>query len=306
VNFIKHLNKTVTASNGTTADYLAMLAFINGNDMTVAENYEMAKSLIDIGNFADYMLAEMYIHNGDWPDNNVRAWKSPETPWKFMIYDLDHGFQWDWNVSGFSESTNMFKWVKQGGKNGCNSDNLCFAKLYNNLIKNDNFKRLFVNHASVMLGSYLNGANVTAKAKFLAGMLDASDVSRDMAVEAYMDRRGQYSHSFDPYGEKLGPWANERDDVFKSEIQSEFGLSGMGTVKIASNGKGVVLMEGMNLPGSTSSSTNYSGKFFTGGMMELTAVPVEGAVFAGWSDGVTEATRFVAVVDGLTLTANFK
>ena len=107
--------------------------------------------------------------------------------------------------------------------------------------------------ASVMLGSYLNGANVTAKAKFLAGMLDASDVSRDMAVEAYMDRRGQYSHSFDPYGEKLGPWANERDDEFKSEIQSEFGLSGMGTVKIASNGKGVVLMEGMNLPGSTSS-----------------------------------------------------
>lgn len=303
VNFIKHLNKTVTASNGTEADYLAMLAFIGGNDMTVPENYEAAKTLIDIGNFADYMIAEMYIHNGDWPDNNVRAWKSPEQPWKFMVYDLDHGFEWDWSVSGFSQSTNMFSWVKKGGKNGCASAaNNCFASLYNSLIKNADFKRLFVNHASVMFGTYLNGSNVTEKAKFLANMLDASDVERDMSVEAYKERRNSYAHSFDPYGEKLGPWASERDATVRSEYTSEFGLSGDISLTISANGSGTVLMEGMKLPGNGS----YKGKFFGGMNMELTAVATGGAVFSGWSDGSTDNPHIITPTDGMTITANFK
>lgn len=301
VNFIKHLNKSVTASNGTTDDYIAMLAFINGNDMTDPANYDVAKSLIDIGNFADYMLAEMYIHNGDWPDNNVRAWKSPDQPWKFMIYDLDHGFDWKWSVAGFSEYTNMFSWVKKGGKNGCRSDALCFAGLYNQLIKNNDFKRLFLNHASVMLANYLNGKNVTNKAKFLADMLQSSDVARDMDVEAYHERRSQYG-DFDPYGERLGPWANGRDSDFRSEITSEFGVSGEISVTIGANGNGVVLMEGMKLPGSGS----YTGKFFSGVGMELTAVPAAGAVFVGWSDGSTDNPHLVNPTEGMTITASFK
>lgn len=302
VNFIKHLNKSVTASNGTTADYLTMLKFVADNDMSVPANYEMAKAMIDVGNFADYMIAEMYIHNGDWPDNNVRAWKSPEQPWKFMIYDLDHGFRWDWNVAGFSESTNMFSWVKKGGKNGCASGEFCFATLFNKLIANNDFKRLFINHASVMLEKYLNGKNVTDKAKFLAGMLDASDVARDMEVEAYKERRNSYAHEFDPYGEKLGPWAMDRDEVVEREYSSEFGLSGKIGVTIAANGNGYVLMEGMKLPGNGS----YSGKFFSGVGMELTAVATNGSVFAGWSDGVTDNPRIVNPTDGMTISATFK
>jgi len=301
VNFIKHLNKTVTASNGTTADYLAMLAFISGNDMTNPDNYNTAKSMIDIGNFADYMIAEMYIHNGDWPDNNVRAWRSPDQPWKFMIYDLDHGFEWDWNVSGFGESVNMFKWVKNGGKNGCNSGDHCFAALYNSLIKSDSFKRLFLNHASVMFANYLNGENVTNKAKFLASMLDASDVERDMAVEAYKGRRDSYG-KFDPYGEKLGPWAVKRDAVVESEYASEFGVSNKVNVSIGASGNGSVLMEGMKLPGNGS----YSGKFYAGIGMELTAVPAGGAVFAGWSDGSTDNPHVISTDSDVSITATFK
>lgn len=302
VNFIKHLNKTITASNGTTADYLAMLAFINKNDMSVPANYEMAKSLIDIGNFADYMIAEMYIHNGDWPDNNVRAWKSPEQPWKFMIYDLDHGFRWDWSVAGFGESTNMFSWVKKGGKNGCNSGEFCFAGLYNSLIKSNDFKRLFINHASVMFANYMNGKNIADQAKFLAGMLDPTDVARDMEVEAYKERRNSYAHEFDPYGEKLGSWASDRDAVVKSEYKSEFGLSGEISVTIGSTGNGTVLMEGMKLPGNGS----YTGKFYAGIGMELTAVPAAGAVFAGWSDGSTDNPHMISTDGDVSITASFK
>ena len=315
VTFIKHLGKEIEASNGSIDEYVAMLEFAAANDFsTNDEAYAYMASQMDMGNFARYMLAEMYAHNGDWPNNNVRVWKAPESPlWKFMIYDLDHGFNWksDWAVAGFSSSMNMFDWVKQGGRTSgnCYTSNEssftggrehCFHVLYTRLIKNPKFKSLFLNNAAVMIESYLNAKNVKDKVSFLAGMLNADDVARDMDVEAYANRRMAYG-SFDPYSEKLGPWAEERDTKFLSEIQSEFGVSGLVSVNITASGNGSILMDGMKLP-----STSYKGRFFAGNTMELTAMPAAGAVFAGWSDGVADLTRTVTIADGLSIQANFK
>ena len=320
VTFLKHLGIKVEASNGTPDEYLAMLEYAAAHDFaTDNDAYTYMTQLMDMGNFANYMLAEMYVHNGDWPNNNVRVWKSPESPlWKFMVYDLDHGFDWEWGVSGFSDGTNMFKWVKQGGRGDsdakCHTSSTkdftgnkahCFHVLYTKLIENPNFKRLFLNHAAVMLQSYLNAENVRAKAKFLAGMLNSEDVARDMDVEAYKERRGQYPHSFDAYGERLGPWAEERDGKFLSEIQEEFGVGSMTSVSITANGKGSIVMDGMTLP-----SANYKAKFFAGNAMVLTAVPEAGSIFGGWTGcepvAGTPETCVATVAEGLSITASFK
>ena len=322
VTFLKHLGTSIEASNGSTNEYTAMLEYAASHDFSKDNDaYIYMTSIMDMGNFANYMLAEMYAHNGDWPNNNVRIWKSPESPlWKFMVYDLDHGFNWkdEWAVSGFSQSVNMFEWVKQGGRNdgSCYTSDedaftgkkaLCFHVLYTRLIKNPTFKRLFLNHAAVMLENYLNAQNVEDKRTFLAKMLDEADVARDMGVKEYKERRDSYKYDgFDPYSEKVSSWAESRDGSFLTEIKSEFGVGDLVPVTISSSGNGTVLMEGMKLPGSTSSSTNYTGKFFNGVQMELTAVPVAGSVFGGWSDGSTDVTHVVTVTDGMTITATFK
>ena len=50
----------------------------------------------------------------------------------------------------------------------------------------------------------------------------------------------------------------------------------------------------------------YAGKFFAGIGMVITAVPVSGSVFTGWSDGETANPRFVVNEDGASYTAVFK
>jgi hypothetical protein len=136
-------------------------------------------------------------------------------------------------------------------------------------------------------------------------MLNSEDVARDMDVEAYKERRGTYPHGFDANGERLGPWAEERDGKFLSEIQEEFGVGSMTSVLITANGKGSIVMDGMTLP-----SANYKAKFFAGNAMVLTAIPAAGAVFGGWTGcepmaGAPESC-IATVAEGLSITATFK
>ena len=307
VNFIKHLGKDVEASNGTIDAYMNMLHFVGSNDFSGENNanYTSAKLMLDVGNLADYMAAEIYIHNGDWPNNNVRAWSAPEHPWKFMVYDLDHGFDWMWGVNNqeFVQESNMFAWIKKGGGNRPCKEEGCFANLYLQLIKNPEFKRLFINRSALMFDSYTNGKNVEKIVDAMVSKIDDAEMSRDLEKFKQTEKgyRNFCGDGFSKTGSCLKKWAKDRDGSVIRDYQEEFGLSGTASVSITASGNGTVLMEGAKLP-----SKNFKGKFFVGVKMELKAVPDNGAVFAGWSDGVTDNPRLVDVKDGASFTAQFK
>ena len=309
VNFIKHLGQEVEASNGTTDAYLAMLSFVAKNDFSGENNanYATVKTMLDVGNLADYMATEIYIHNGDWPNNNVRAWSAPEHPWKFMVYDLDHGFDWTWGVNNkeFTQETNMFEWIKKGGGNKPCKVEGCFANLYIQLIKNPEFKRMFINRSAVMFNSYTNFANVTKIVNAMTATIDADEMTRDLAKFKQDQKWYENScgHGFDKTGSCMKEWAEKRDPKVIREYEEEFGLSGTASVTIAASGKGTVLMEGAALP---NGATSYKGKFFVGNPILLTAVPDAGSVFTGWSDGVTDNPRLVEPKEGASFTAKFQ
>lgn len=310
VDAVKHVAATITASGGTTSGYEDMLQRIYDYE-DLAENdahYKEISSMMDVGNYADYMSALIYYQNGDWPNNNVRAWRSPDQPWKFMVFDLDHGFGWDWSVSGFYEvqsgSMSMFDWIRQGGKAPTSDDAApcyknasakCFHTIFVKLIQNPDFKRLFINHAAVMYDVYLNQARVSAAVSYINSTLPNSEISRDKA------RFPRNSHIFSTDGSEFILWAGGRDVSVRKEFAKEFGLESDIKVTIAASGNGSVLLDGMKLP-----STNYTGTFFGGNDMLLQAVPKAGSVFNGWSDGNPDNPRLVSPTDGSKYTATFK
>lgn len=309
VDFVKHLGNKIDEVGGSSESYRQLLNFVASNDFRGEKNanYASVKTMMDIGNYADYMIAEMYFHNGDWPGNNVAAWRSPDQPWKFMIYDLDHGMDWAWYVPGFGPGDNMFNWVKNGGAsdNKCHgrATNECFHTLFVKLVENPDFKRLYANHAAVMLQNYLNGKRVASVAESMAATINADEVDRDHDRFPRRGYENQCGTGFSLSGSCMKEWALGRDASFRKEIKSSLGLT-LGediSVTIASSGNGYVLMDEMKLP-----STNYTGTFFGGNMMELTAVPSAGATFAGWSDGSSENPHIITPKDGMKITASFK
>lgn len=288
-----------SGDTGDKSEYMQLVSMVaSGNFAGEGNNaYSQLQTYLDVDNFARYIAAEIYYHNADWPNNNVRAWGAPSKglPFKYMVHDLDHGFGYqyavDQNVNG-----NMFQWIKQGGgaSNGSCTGEGCIAQIYIKLIENPDFKRAFLNHSAVMLNYYLTKEKVEAQTDAMTKTIGNNEMQRDIQL---------YGHNnIDRDGSKLKSYANNRTQTVKQEYQQEFGLNGNEvTVTISSSGNGVVYLEGMPLP-----SNNYRGGFFSGNPLKLTAVPDAGRVFTGWSDGATENPHLVTPTEGMSISANFK
>ncbi len=78
----------------TNLDYDNMIDFITGNDLSISANYDVVRQQIEIENFIDYYIAEMFFSNSDWPANNIKVWRQkPSGKWRWILFDLDAGFR---------------------------------------------------------------------------------------------------------------------------------------------------------------------------------------------------------------------
>ena len=283
------------------------------------QSYAQLKQKMNVNSFAQYMIAEMYIHNGDWPNNNIRAWGSPQNgyPFKFMIFDVDHGYGFTPGVMGFdTEGQNMFQWVLgsatmngQGGQQpgqgqwgggmgmGMGGGNTTIGNMLKKLLENPDFKRLFINQGCILLNDYLTYEKVQKAVQDQLAMIPSSERSRDEQRWP----RNQAKYNWSPSGSDILRYAQSRTQNFRQEMASYFGLSGEANVSINVSGTGSVLVDGMKLP-----KSNYQGKFFSGMEMELTAVPSNGSIFSSWSDGSTENPHKIQINGQTNITAQFK
>ncbi|MFB1485168.1 CotH kinase family protein [Corallococcus sp. RDP092CA] len=81
--------------------YQELLAYVAEHDLSVPEHYAWVRERIDVEDFIDYQVAQLYLGNADWPDNNVKFWrlrtKKPvpdaaygqDGRWRWLVYDLD-------------------------------------------------------------------------------------------------------------------------------------------------------------------------------------------------------------------------
>ncbi|WP_290745341.1 CotH kinase family protein [Fibrobacter sp. UBA4309] len=305
VDFIKHTDKTIKVANGSSASYEEMLNFAAASDFSdlAGDALEKISRMLDLQNYADYMAAEIYFHNGDWPNNNVRAWHTATQPWRFVAFDIDHGFDWTWNVSGFSRQTNMFDWIAGGGTSSCrNSTNaLCFHNLFVKLIQSRVFQRIFINRACVLYSLYVNSNQVAAHTDAMVATMPVSDIARDINVFPRDDYwySNTCGNGFETDGYCLKIWAYSRDAGVRAEFRKRFELGEDVSVSVNAQGPGYVAVEGARLP------ANYQGMFFKGYPIVLTAES-SGGVFVQWEDGSTDNPRVVIPTGKTTYQATFK
>ena len=309
---------TNEASTGSAADYKSMIDWLKSNDLKSDANYKKVVDQIDVDNFINYMQAEMFLNNSDWPHNNLKKWRvaSQKTKWKWFLYDTDFGFGVSYNTQTgnvFSYVTNpngiqgmggfnmggmggMGDWGGMGGgqqqsTNGSVSEHTI---LISRLFGNEGFKNAFINRFSVLLAMNFSAERLLKRINDLQSQVE-SEMTRDQQFWNYT------ASSMSNNLETVKNFAQSRQAAIREQMESYFTLGSSVEMTLSSQGSGTILVDGLALD-----QSSMKVKFYTGIPVTLTAQATSGAVFTGWSDGVTDVTRKVNPGEVTSISAVFR
>ena len=311
---------TDEASTGSSADYKAMLDWLQSNELKSDANYQKIADQIDIDNYINYMQAEMFLNNSDWPHNNMKKWRvaSQKSKWRWFLYDVDFGF----GVSYNTQTGNVFSYVTNAnGTSGMGGFNLGgmggmggmgdvggmgggqqqatngsispHTILMIRLLGNENFKNAFINRFSVLLSTNFSADRLLKRINDLQSQVE-SEMARDQEFWGY--NASSMSNNL----ETVKNFAQTRQAKIREQMESYFSLGSTADMTLSAQGSGTILVDGLPLDQSSMQLT-----FYTGVPVTLTAKGNSG-VFTGWSDGVTDVTRKVNPGEVTSLTAVFR
>ena len=146
-------------------------------DAALQETYDEICRLLDIDAYANYMAAEMYLGNWDWPQNNVKGFRHRDGgKFRFVLFDLDGSFStYDSKAPNATVPFESFQ-----AKETYQFDQLYptslgritapirFVTLFRNLLRNDQFRRRFIDAYAMMGGSIYEAQRAAQIADLLA------------------------------------------------------------------------------------------------------------------------------------------
>ena len=274
----------VSVVDGDEDEYMQLQIFIEQNSLHTDENYDYVINQIDIDNYMEYHIAQIYMDNRDYPGNNVKFWKHPEGKWRWILYDTDFGFagQWwsDWdqnyaylfNTLDFVLSGNQTTWANPPG-----------ATLFlRKLTRNDQFKIKFINRFADEMNSRYLPSNVTSH--FLEIYYNIYDelsnhIDRWSESQPWADLNSVYY-----YVDNMNNFAINRQPEVKLHILDHFSLNSYNEIILVNDEpeKGHIIINN-NLKVRVN---EWSGDYFEDIPITLRAVAEEGYEFSHWSGDI--------------------
>lgn len=132
------------------------------------ESYAQICDLVDIEEYINYMAVEFYICTGDWARNNVKGFRSRnDGKFHFVLFDTDSTGESDNPFAGFKAKKNHTGDALFGiyGVTPWNTNDkvVCenkFVSIFLNMLKNEDFRRKFVDSYCIIAGSVFTPARV--------------------------------------------------------------------------------------------------------------------------------------------------
>jgi hypothetical protein len=282
--------------HGDAAHYQAMLNYISNHDMTLASNYDVIKRAMDVENFMDYEIAQIYFDNTDWPGNNVKFWRprSADGRWKWIMFDTDFGFGL-YNSANYKNNTLAFA-TEPNGPDWPNPPWSTF--LLRKLLENQQFKIDFINR----FGDHLNST-------FLASRVNQRIDEMKARLEPEISRhRAKWSSSASNWQQNvqiLKQFANNRGGYLKAHLLSKFQLKGTAriTLNISPPESGTLKLNSLHL-----SQFPWQGDYFKEIPIPIEAIPNDGFRFIGWSDSSFGSSNKITLTmaQDVAITAKFE
>jgi len=279
-------NRTPMAGNATRwNEFYNYLSSHNPADPAV---YAYLQTQMDLNEFINYQIAEIYAANTDWPQNNIRFWRTyaPNSRWRWMIFDMDYAF--GLNTNGAGHNT-----LRQAMSN--KSPYAYHALILRKLWTNTEFRALFAQRFAAHLNTTYTTARVTNHINSLSGA-----IAPMIPAQAQRWQAPKTAAAWQKELTKLRNFANKRPATLRTHLKAELGGNGSADLTIQVTGAGQVSIAGLPVDG------GYSGPHFVGLPITLEALPADGQDFSHWQEtGGTNPIITVTLSGAMTRTAVF-
>jgi hypothetical protein len=267
--------------------------------------YQEIAARVDIDNFISYYASEIYFDNIDWPKSNMLTWAKttglnstgPNVPYgsdgklRWMVADIDSGL--------LNPQHNNLKRLLVELRNEPSTH------IIGSLLENKGFRDRFINQ----FADYLN---TTFREQVVASKIDEFEALYHPEIEEHIQRWGipESLNTWSKNVDTLRKFALLRPTYQRQHIREYFNLPGTATVKLQVNSlQGTIRINTINIQKGTvgvADPSTWSGVYFQGIPVEITAVPAPGFRFAGWKEtGGKEAKLTIVLTEDITLTAEF-
>lgn len=292
---------------GDNSHYMMMRDFIASNDLAEETNYQYVNTLMDVDNFIDYQITEIYVGNEDWPANNIKYFRKntqeyePDAPyghdgrWRWLLYDTDFGFglydSQGYTHNGLSLATET---------NGTDLPNPLWSTLFlRSLLENQEFKNNFINRYADLL-------NTAFLPDRLTGLIDGLAANIADEITSHWQRWGSPS-GWDDKVQVMRNYAQERPGYAISHILDRFDISGTlgATLQVSDPDEGYIQINTIEITGSTLGVSvdpyPWTGTYFNNVPVTLKAISKPGYQFSHWSGAVNSTDEEIRI----TPTADF-
>ena len=79
---------------GNPSNFIELYNWMSDADLSNPVAYAYATSKIDIDNFIDYYIFQLFAENTDWPNKNMRCWQLGDGKWRWIFFDGDACLCW--------------------------------------------------------------------------------------------------------------------------------------------------------------------------------------------------------------------
>ncbi|MCB8998891.1 MAG: CotH kinase family protein [Bacteroidales bacterium] len=263
-----------TVTEGSNADYLPIISYLNVNTLESEEKYLKATEHIDINNYIQYQLSEIYLNNKDWPGNNIKFWNTndPDFHWRWILYDTDFGLNL-WESIAYTYNTLEFALDPSGP----GWPNPPWATLmFRRMVTNPDFRYNFITQ-------FADRLNTNFESKRAVALVDSVKNLFMPEIDMHLARWGMDFNFW--YGQvgNIKSFVNYRAGYMRNFLRSQFGLGITMNVKIiiSSPGAGKVLLNTV-IP----NVYPFTGVYFQNLPIKLTALPADGYKFVRWEGSI--------------------
>lgn len=300
-----HYDELDYGNPGDEKDLHDLINFVQRNNMENKANYEYVTTKMDIEQFIDYQVAQIFYSNTDWPGKNTAIWRykteqyEPDAPygqdgrWRWMMFDTDFGF-------GYAHGT-------AGDFNSMEHATGSRGPLLRGLLQNSTFRRQFIN-------TFADHLNSSFKLERIIAMIDHFEAVLEPEIAEHQLRWGNPGRTVEEWKQnvnKMRIWAENRHKYVWTMIADYFNLAGTVTVTLNSDLEaGYIRINTLDIVPETPGITNpesWQGIYFQGVPVQVTAVPKPGYAFVRWEGSVSSSEQSIEITPStdLQLTAVF-